>query len=66
MKSPYNTYRNLGLPAGPIGNPGLSSLRAAIAPKESPYLFYLSDKDGVIHYAKDFDEHKKNKARYLK
>lgn len=65
MKSPYNTYRNLGLPAGPIGNPGIESLRAAIDPKDSPYLFYLSDKKGTIHYARNFEEHKKNRVTYL-
>ena len=39
MKSPYNTYRNLGLPVAPISNPGLSALRAAMEPISSPYLF---------------------------
>lgn len=66
MKSPYNTYQNLGLPVGPIGNPGVAAFRAALEPTATPYLFYLSDKDGVMHYAKDFEEHKKNKAKYLK
>ena len=64
--SPYNTYTNRGLPIGPIGNPGLAALHAAIFPKASSYLYYLSDKDGVMHYAKTFDEHKANKAKYLK
>ncbi|MEK7538297.1 MAG: endolytic transglycosylase MltG [Patescibacteria group bacterium] len=66
MKSPYNTYRNLGLPIAPISNPGYTALLAAAVPQESPYLFYLSDKEGIIHYAKNFEEHKKNKAKYLK
>lgn len=65
MQSPYNTYRNLGLPIAPISNPGYMALFAAVIPKSSPYLFYLSDKDGIIHYAKDFEEHKKNKVKYL-
>lgn len=65
MKSPYNTYRNLGLPVAPIGNPGISALFAAVIPQKSPYLFYLSDKEGIIHYAKNFEEHKKNKVKYL-
>jgi UPF0755 protein len=64
--SPYNTYRNAGLPPGPINNPGLEAMRAAITPKDSPYFFYLSDKDGVVHYAETFDEHKANKAKYLR
>jgi UPF0755 protein len=66
VDSPYNTYRNKGLPPGPINNPGLEAMRSAITPKDSPYLFYLSDKEGVTHYAKTFDEHKANKAKYLR
>lgn len=66
MVSGYNTYRNFGLPVGPIGNPGILSLRAAMEPTPTPYLFYLSDKKGVIHYAKNFEDHKKNKIKYLK
>lgn len=64
-KSAYNTYKNKGLPAGPIGNPGLTAIKSAIDPKESPYLYYLSGGDGVMHYAKTFDEHKVNKVKYL-
>jgi UPF0755 protein len=66
LKSEYNTYKNKGLPAGPIGNPGLVAIQAAISPTLSPYVYYLSDKDGAMHYAKTFDEHKANKSRYLK
>lgn len=66
MKSSYNTYQNRGLPAGPIGNPGLLALQATITPKASPYLYYLSDYSGVIHYAKTFEEHKANKLKYLR
>lgn len=66
MKSTYNTYRNAGLPGGPIGNPGIAAIRAAIEPTKSTYLYYLSDKDGVMHYAKTFAEHVANKAKYLK
>ncbi len=66
MKSSYNTYKNKGLPSAPIGNPGLKAISAAIYPKESPYLYYLSDKQDVIHYAKNFEEHKANKKIYLR
>ncbi len=66
IDSPYNTYKHKGLPQGPISNPGLASIHAAINPKVSPYLFYLSDNTGVTHYGKTFDEHKMNKAKYLK
>ncbi len=63
---PYNTYTRFGLPPTPIGNPGLDSIRAALDPKPSEYYFYLHDKDGTIRYAKNFEEHKKNIATYLK
>jgi UPF0755 protein len=65
-KSPYNTYEHKGLPPTPISNPGLDSIKAAIHPESSPYFFYLSGRDGTTHYARTFEEHKKNKALYLK
>ncbi len=63
--SPYNTYRYAGLPPGPIANPGLDSIVAALQPTESDYWFYLSDLQGNMHYAVDFDGHRANKASYL-
>ncbi|MDP2789291.1 MAG: endolytic transglycosylase MltG [bacterium] len=60
------TYQAKGLPDGPIANPGLLSIKAAISPIDSPYLYYLHDNAGVIHYAKNFEEHKANKFKYLK
>lgn len=65
MDSPYNTYTNQGLPPGPICNPGLDSLLAALNPTETPYLYYLTGKDGEMRYAKTFAEHKTNRAQYL-
>jgi len=65
IDSPYNTYKNLGLPPGPIANPGLESLRAAVNPELSPYLYYLTGKDGNMYYAKTFDEHVANR-RFLR
>jgi len=62
----YNTYTRKGLPAGPIGNPGLVMIKAAIYPQASPYLYYLHGKDGVIHYAKTYAEHLDNKKKFLK
>lgn len=47
--SPYNTYTNAGLPVGPISNPGISSIRAALYPMETNYYFYAPDPDGVNH-----------------
>lgn len=61
-----STYEQAGLPEAPIVSPGLESIEATLHPKTSPYLFYLSDKNGKIHYARTFDEHKQNIAKYLK
>lgn len=60
------TYKTTGLPKNPIGNPGLLAIKAAIYPKNSPYLYYLHDRDGNIHYAKSFFEHQTNIKKYLK
>lgn len=62
---PYNTYTRKGLPPTPIANPGLDSIIASIQPKETPYLFYLSDRQSNMHYARTFEEHKQNKRKYL-
>ena len=66
IDSPYNTYKYKGLPIGPIANPGMDSILAALNPKESPYLYYLSDKEGNIYYSRTFEEHVAKKARYLR
>lgn len=60
------TYTNKGLPEKPLNNPGLLSIRAAINMDNSPYLYYLHEKNGSVHYAVSFDEHKKNISKYLK
>jgi UPF0755 protein len=61
----YNTYKNKGLPPTPISNPGLDSIRAAITPTNTKYLYFLSDKNGVMHYAETFDQHKQNRLNFL-
>ncbi len=67
IKSPYNTYLNPGLPLSPICNPSLSSIKAAIYPEKTDYLFFLSkEDDGAIVYSKTSKEHNINKAKYLK
>ncbi len=63
--SPYNTYRFTGLPPTPISNPGLDSLRAAVMPTHTDYFYYLTGTDGKTYFAKTFEEHKRNRARYL-
>lgn len=60
------TYKKRGLPKIPIGNPGLESIKAAIHPTTSNYLYYIHDKDGDIHYARNFIEHRQNVLKYLK
>ncbi|TXG78672.1 endolytic transglycosylase MltG [Candidatus Dojkabacteria bacterium] len=62
--SPYNTYKFAGLPPGPISNPGISALEAAINPAETPYLYYITDKNGVNRYAEDIDGHEANISKY--
>lgn len=66
LVSPYNTYKNPGLPPSPICNPGLNSLIAAFEPTPSDYLFYITGNDNQMHYAKTLEEHNQNIAKYLK
>jgi UPF0755 protein len=66
IDTPYNTYLYPGLPPTPIGNPGLDAIRAVLEPTPSEYLFYITGKDGSFYYAKNFDEHRLNIARYLR
>lgn len=66
IDSPYNTYVNKGLPPGPISNPSLDAIISAINPVETKYLFYLSDKKGITHFAKTLEEHNKNVEKYLR
>jgi len=62
----FDTYLCQGLPLAPICNPGLDSIGAALNPVESEYWYYLHDKKGIIHYTKTFEEHKVNKAKYIR
>jgi UPF0755 protein len=67
VNSPYNTYKHRGLPPGPISNPSLSSLMAAIYPAETDYLYFLHKQpSGEPVYSKTFEEHVANKLKYLK
>lgn len=65
IDSPYNTYKYAGLPPGPITNPGYDSLYATVNPIQSEYLYFLSDRSGIMHYSKTFDEHKRKKSLYI-
>jgi UPF0755 protein len=64
--SPYNTYRNAGLPPGPIGNPGRSALEAAMHPAQSDYYYFVADAQGHHRFARTMEEHNKNVAAYRK
>lgn len=66
IDSPYNTYRYKGLPPGPINNPGLDAIAAALEPAKTKYLYYLSDRSGVTHYATTYEGHLANQRKYLK
>lgn len=66
IDSPFNTYKNTGLPPSPICNPGLLALKAALSPTKSNYLYYISDTKGTMHYAATYPEHQKNIDVYLK
>ena len=65
VNSPYNTYTHTGLPPGPIDNPGLDSIEAALNPTQTNYLYYLTDKNGVMHYATTYAQHQSNLRKYL-
>lgn len=65
VDSETGTYKFIGLPESPINNPGLVSIEAAIHPTSTPYLYFLTGRDGKMHYAKTFDEHKRNIVKYL-
>jgi UPF0755 protein len=66
IESPYNSYKNPGLPPKPIANPGLSAILAVLNPKKTDYMFYLHDPTGTIHYAKTLEEHEANIAKFLR
>jgi UPF0755 protein len=57
--SAFNTYERAGLPPGPIANPGLSSIEAALYPAPSGYLYFVARDDGTHVFSKTFDEHKR-------
>lgn len=57
VDSPYNTYRNAGLPPGPIANPGLDCIRAALHPLQSDYLYYVARPDGSHIFSRTIEEH---------
>jgi len=65
IDSKYNTYIYRGLPPTPISNPGLKSIQAAVYPKKSPYLYFLSKETGETVFSATFSEHVANKRKWL-
>lgn len=65
VNSPYNTYKNQGLPPKAISSPGAAALKAAANPQKTTAWFYLHDDKGVIHFAKTIEEHNQNVCTYL-
>jgi UPF0755 protein len=63
IESPYNTYINRGLPPGPIANPGINSIEAALRPTKTAYIYYLTGRDGKMYYAKTFEQHVANRSK---
>ena len=66
FSSPYNTYRNAGLPPGPIANPGRSALEAAMHPAQTDYYYFVADAQGHHRFARTMQEHNQNVIAYRK
>jgi UPF0755 protein len=64
VKSPYNTRVNVGLPPGPISNPGLSAIKAALNPAKTDYLYFFADSKGHLHFATTLQGHNANIQKY--
>lgn len=65
IKSPYNTYIINGLPPGPIGSPGEDSIRAALYPDNTNYLYFLAKGDGSHVFSETYDQFLRDKAQYI-
>lgn len=66
IDSPYNTYLYPGLPPTSIGNPGLDAINAVLDPSDSEYFYYITDEEGVFHYAETYRQHLINIEKYLR
>ncbi|MGE7090949.1 endolytic transglycosylase MltG [Lysinibacillus sp. NPDC048646] len=66
VENAYNTYKNKGLPPGPIAGAGKTSIEASLNPSKTDYFYFLADKEGVNHFSKTYDEHLQKVEKYLK
>jgi len=64
--TPYNTYRFKGLPPGPIGNPGIEAMRAALHPAATDYFYFVARKDGTHQFSRTLKEHNQGVRRFLR
>ena len=62
----YNTYKNKGLPPGPIAGAGKTSIEASLNPSQTDYFYFLADNEGVNHFSKTYDEHLQKVEKYLR
>ncbi len=66
LESPYNTYLHYGLPPGPINNPGIQAIRAALYPSHDSYLYFVAIGDGSHHFSRTLEEHNRAKEKFDK
>lgn len=66
IESPYNTYRNYGLPPGPINNPGIDAIKAALNPASHNYVFFVATGDGGHTFSETYEQHKEAAREYRK
>jgi len=64
IDSPYNTYKYFGLPPGPIASPGLDSIRAALEPERSNFLYFVSRQDGSHQFSTNYEDHTRAVQKY--
>ncbi len=64
IDSPYNTYKNIGLPPGPVNNPGIASIRASLYPAQVDYLYFVANGDGTHTFSRTYEEHLRAKQKF--
>jgi len=64
IQNPYNTYRNYGLPPGPVNSPGKASILAALYPEQNSYLFFVANGQGGHWFSKTYSEHLRNVRKF--